>query len=86
MLVLVHDSLLAAVSLAGWLRGGVRSVGQGCLQAGSRKEQEVVSFLPVFVPMAADFLWEGSCALCGKGEIVTRNGKEQGSEAEGASE
>lgn len=86
VLVVVHDSLLAADSLAGRLRDGERSVGQGCLQAGSRNEQEVVFFLPVFVPMAAYFLWEGSCVLCGKGKIVTRNGKEQGNEAEGASE
>lgn len=68
VLVLVNDSVLAADSLAGWLRGGLHGVGQGCLQAGSQSEQEVVSFLPVFVPMAANFLWEESCAFCSKGK------------------
>lgn len=64
----MQDLVLAAGSLAGWLRLGVHGVGQGCLQAGSRNEQEVVSFLPVFVPIAANFLWEESCACCSEGK------------------
>lgn len=68
VLVLVHDVLLAADSLAGWLRGTMHGAGQGCLQAGSQSKQEVVSFLPVFVPMAANFLWEESCAFYSKGK------------------
>lgn len=36
------------------LGAGVHRAEQGCLQG----KQEVDSFLPVFVPIAANFLWE----------------------------
>lgn len=74
-------SSVAAASVAGWLRGGVHDAGQGYLQAGSWSKQEVVSFLPVFVPMPANFLWEEKCILQYKEKIVTHNGKGQGSKA-----
>lgn len=44
-------------------------------------KQEVGSFPPVFVPLAADFLWEESCAFCSKGKKAIRNGKERGCES-----
>lgn len=61
---LVHNSVLRLLLLLQvWLRGGVHGAAQGCLQAGSLSKQEVVSFLPVFVPMPANFLWEEKCIL-----------------------
>jgi len=45
-------------------------------------KQEVGSFLPVFVPLAADFLWEESCAFCSKGKMLYVMGRDGGQKPE----
>lgn len=68
-------------SLAGWPRGAVCGVGTG--MPGSGNKQEAVSFLPVFVPMAAGFLWEESCAFCSEGKRLYLTGRDKAANAEG---
>lgn len=50
---------------------------------GSGNKQEAVSFLPVFVPMAAGFLWEESCAFCSEGKRLYLTGRDKAANAEG---